>query len=490
VVFFHDGRIFAYPSTSMLLATSAVLHRLQPPGPLITAMSRRSNHLFVDVLSVPDLLTAIDRAEAQLFSGIDYAMSCNTTVSAATSGAVPATASERSTVSAGQPSDADSTVEVTRKPMQPRRDSREESARAYSQLAERVVKRKVHPLSSGCKDAAVQPEDTSADAHGNVVLADADEVATVEPPFAPIAVNGDDSSDPQNTVHRRGEVIDTNSESIVPLPVERKWNSSKQPVRGILSKRSPSPPPPDSARETPSVIPVPSAAFDVANPSSDGIRLTKQLKQRQLKSQGGQPPGTENKTTVRSDPRKGAEARQTVQRQGTSERFQELDARSPTTSQTAATRPREPERRAIPPTASRPDPVKGHLVSAPPQVSRVGSSLKTVPVIRSNKPTSSVRSAPAAATTGDTTGSSRFSLPPGVMLIPGAQSIGVALPNGFRSTSDGIRPVVTMDPRPRVPYSLRQTFADKLFFAFRETGRPEMECVVECMITEQKYGLC
>jgi hypothetical protein len=479
----------------MPLAASACLsdaaHHVQPSVPLTAAMSRRSNHLFVDVLSVPDLLTAIDRAEAQLFSGIDYAMSCNTTVSAATSGAAPATASERSTVSAGQPSDADSTVEVTRKPMQPRRDSREESARAYSQLAERVVKRKAQPLASGCTDATVPPEDTSADAHGDVIVANADEVATVEPPFAPIAVNGDDSSSPQNTVHRRDEVIDAISESIMPLPVERKWNCSKQPVRGILSKRSPSPPPSDSARETPPDIPVPSAAFDVANPSSDGILLTKQLKQQQLKSQGGQPPGTDNKTTFRSDPRKGAAARQTVQRQGTSERFQELDARLLTTSQPATTRPREPDRRVAPSTASRPAPVKGHIVSAPPQVRRVGTSLKTVPAIRSNQTTSSVRSAPAAKTSsGDTTGSLRFSLPPGVMLIPGAQSIGVALPNGFRSTSDGIRPVVTMDPRPRVPYSLRQTFADKLFFAFRETGRPEMECVVECMITEQKYGLC
>jgi hypothetical protein len=75
---------------------------------------------------------------------------------------------------------------------------------------------------------------------------------------------------------------------------------------------------------------------------------------------------------------------------------------------------------------------------------------------------------------------------PGVMYIPNAKVMGTALPNGYKSTQEGLRPVVTLDPRPKVPLQLRQTIADKLFQTLLDAGCPEMECIVRSIMTEQR----
>lgn len=77
---------------------------------------------------------------------------------------------------------------------------------------------------------------------------------------------------------------------------------------------------------------------------------------------------------------------------------------------------------------------------------------------------------------------------PGVTYIPGADAIGTTLPNGFRATPEGLRPVVTLAQRPKAELQLRQTYADKFFFALKARHISDMDAVVEAAITEQQYA--
>lgn len=78
---------------------------------------------------------------------------------------------------------------------------------------------------------------------------------------------------------------------------------------------------------------------------------------------------------------------------------------------------------------------------------------------------------------------------PGVMYIPGVCAIGRTLPNGFRETPEGLRPVVTLAQRPKVPLAMRQTLADKLFSALKARDVSDMDAVVDTTLTEQRFVL-
>lgn len=65
----------------------------------------------------------------------------------------------------------------------------------------------------------------------------------------------------------------------------------------------------------------------------------------------------------------------------------------------------------------------------------------------------------------------------GVLIPPLMKAIGTVPPNGYMKTGDGLKPVVTKDPKvnPKVPLKLRQNFAEKLFAAFQNNAHAPLE---------------
>jgi hypothetical protein len=515
---------------------------------------------------VPDLLTAIDRAEAQLFSGIDYAMSCNTAASAEQ--AAPASSGPANLVR--QPDDADSSTPVLSKarPAQSRRDTRKVSANIYSQLADRVIKRKTPALES-----ATGSDRARADAYDGVVFAEDVEVSIIEPsapdsaPATSAQTNTKTHAAAATVVHspavheasrekRRDDVVDVDASS--PLsgtaPV-RQWDSSKEPTRGILS-RNVSGSLPSKASEpvtsqpillaisaagssrpqplarlslpvsenVPSTVltaratlshrapltPKPSPDLARVLPSTNQVKEIKQQKhQRQLQQQQQTELFQKNQLPITA-PRKSSPPVPSAacrSKQAPVPRRSSMPCRPPHSLPPPARLTKIPPVQCAssqPPPALREQPLRS-LVSAAdsspaiPQLvvptpsagaqtvsastaSHVDPHLCKPNRFRSTVPPAigEAASAPPAQSTF------RLSLPPGVILVPGAQPVGNALPNGYRSTPQGVRPVITLDPRPRVPHTLRQTFVDRLFLVFMENGRPEMESIVHSIMTEQK----
>lgn len=77
----------------------------------------------------------------------------------------------------------------------------------------------------------------------------------------------------------------------------------------------------------------------------------------------------------------------------------------------------------------------------------------------------------------------------GVLFPPGIDAIGTVKPNGYQITANGLKPVVTPDHKvpPKVPLKLRQTAAEKLFAAWRDKQKmAEMDALVRALREEQR----
>ncbi len=76
---------------------------------------------------------------------------------------------------------------------------------------------------------------------------------------------------------------------------------------------------------------------------------------------------------------------------------------------------------------------------------------------------------------------------PQIRFVKELKAIGNVPANGYMETSSGkLRPVVTHDPRPKVPHKLRQTTIEKIFEAWRDVKKlPLMEALLKALRTEQ-----
>lgn len=76
---------------------------------------------------------------------------------------------------------------------------------------------------------------------------------------------------------------------------------------------------------------------------------------------------------------------------------------------------------------------------------------------------------------------------PSVQYLANVSAIGSVQPNGYIDKGDGtLKPIVTLDPRPKVPMKLRQTTIDKLFEAWKSCAKYSMyDALVKALRTEQ-----
>lgn len=75
-----------------------------------------------------------------------------------------------------------------------------------------------------------------------------------------------------------------------------------------------------------------------------------------------------------------------------------------------------------------------------------------------------------------------------VQYVPGSEVIGGVRPNGYTVSRQGVvKPVITFNPKPKVPHKLRQTSVEKLFEAWKDNQKlVEGEALAKALRTEQE----
>ncbi|CAN8069088.1 unnamed protein product [Agarophyton chilense] len=75
-----------------------------------------------------------------------------------------------------------------------------------------------------------------------------------------------------------------------------------------------------------------------------------------------------------------------------------------------------------------------------------------------------------------------------VQYVPGSEVIGGVRPNGYTVSRQGVvKPVITFNPKPKVPHKLRQTSVEKLFEGWRDNQHlSEGEALAKALRTEQE----
>jgi hypothetical protein len=325
---------------------------------MLSAKMSRRNSLYVDVMGVENIVSAIDRAEEQLFAAIETAMACN--------------------IPSDRPADvpaAPAAPAAALSPPEPR-----ERSNAYSALAARVGHEAVR------KKAA----------HEHVVELD--------------IVEGD--------VVNVGESRDDDVQIVEEADATRisGWKRALQPARSSLANKA-------SA----------SSSF-AGSVSYTGGRQVRQVQNRVAS-------GSVKPEIV------------------------------PHVEQSAKSKPRGAE------PVNRNDVVRERMTTALTPAAPSQVTQTPLPAAYASAPASIVPKVLARPTPLTA---------PGVFYVPGVDAVGMTLPNGYRETSEGLRPVVTLAQRPRVPLALRQTLADKVFAAVKARGVPDMDAIVESTCVEQR----
>jgi hypothetical protein len=391
---------------------------------------QRNDSLYINVLDVPNILAAIDLAEEQLLSGIDFAMSRNVV---------------------GEKTDEDTDDDVSlleqhsvRKP--PVKENRKESTDVYSAGAELVDRRKAHRQEAG---GAPSKDSISSDRSQSDVILVRDEKSK--------SGSGD-----------RAEV------EFVGIKKAQGWNRALQPGRSVLAKREANG---QGANEhisakvsrNESKIVDTSLADNVANNETDIAELASD------RGKNSDMARMNLKSSTKPRPH-----RRIAPSEASAMPYAKVDADIPTR------------------TLNGPSMAKGKstLRTGSPKVhakavKEAGSTFVDGQVRNEDELKPLMRAISSKAKmklpSSDPTPKQQAQMVvPGVMYIPNAKVIGTALPNGYKSTLEGLRPVVTLDPRPKVPLQLRQTIADKLFQTLLDAGWPEMECIVNSIMTEQR----
>lgn len=418
-----------------------------------TKSSMRENSLYIDVLAVPNIVCAIDLAEEQLFQGIDYAMSCNI---------VGVPSSWPDSVMASAPG---SDAPVSTRPLARVRDNRQESAAAYSALAA-----KVDSSSTAEAHSERKPEQGS---RSNVVESSVQnntgkDVADISNSIAVAEV----SDGPSNSYNG------PDSQQRANAPLSRQWNSQLKPKRSVLSKR-----------ERPTQRPV-GAVQDLVPAGSKGPERSGHTTAAKTASgsleDDGSSAGTRAKLT-----RLETNGQSVRNSDNTSGDFKERGVKPSGNTSAGGKGESFPK-----------DGILVHAVAGD-----TGCQQPTTPeslpsprsrVSREQRPVDPAQSSTAGQETvkSDTLKSNSVVAPridtaakiPGVLFVPGIEPIGSVQPNGYRASPEGLRPVVTLDPRLKVPHSLRQNTADKLFEALISAGISEMDSIVRSTVTEQRYA--
>lgn len=134
----------------------------------------------------------------------------------------------------------------------------------------------------------------------------------------------------------------------------------------------------------------------------------------------------------------------------------------------------------------RPGPSKGRELPAAPRGSSV---LSSVPALKQAGTSRLVQT-----TLGHPVSESRGMIPlPSstgikVKYVPGSEIIDGVRPNGYTVSIDGVvKPVVTFNPKPKLPHKLRQTSVEKLFEAWRDNAKAtEGDALARALRTEQE----
>lgn len=128
--------------------------------------------------------------------------------------------------------------------------------------------------------------------------------------------------------------------------------------------------------------------------------------------------------------------------------------------------------------------------SAPPRGASTGRRPKPLSAIGERFAATGRRQAelPAVPAPGSIAAARRARLEgPTVHFVANLSAIGSVQPNGYIDKGGGeLKPVVTHDPRPKVPHKMRQTTIDKLFEVWKEQEKLPMEqALVKALRTEQ-----
>lgn len=357
----------------------------------------RHNSLYVDVMGVDSIISAIDRAEEQLFSAIETAMAYNIPSGRGGEGKLSTTPTSQS---APEPV---------------------ERMNAYDQLAARVESG-AHRKKSSAAPAAVKRSPAAA---APAVREVQRKRPGVKPVQARVAIDVDGVDD---VVH----VKDIENDVQVLSPTTRKeWKPTAAPAKSSLSKRAPVK---LDLRTDPKKAAIAQNALSGhvwPKPKAEELR-----QKSNFQSMGSMPAATRPSTSAPSVVAGSANTRHPI-------------------------RPLPAKGSAVP----------GSVLNGASRIpSRSSSPATYAPKLASSVP--STLTPPAA---------------PGVIYVPGVCAIGRTQPNGFRETAEGLRPVVTLAQRPKVPLAMRQTLADKLFVALKARNISDMDAVVDSTLTEQRY---
>lgn len=436
---------------------------------------KRKNSLYIDVLGVSNIVAAIDLAEEQLFRGIDHAMSCNVVGD-------PASYSEQA-ITPVVASDA----AVASKSIPRLRDNRQESAAAYSALAAKVDARGHAPgtADKGTEDcflpASIEIRQQARTPESGDAKSTMREATTVSENIGTFIAEKDHLKE-----------LSTSTAS-------RQWNSSLKPSRSLLSKREKANQKQkghdsDSASGLAPAATVPairSFASENRNTGTHSVSSIASTISRGTQSDGQREEGKLDVEMTTSfgniDDEQGAE--ELLLFRADSELNHAPSSQAHCLDEKFSKR-KEPNlvrsgsESAFPAGESGPPKVDASTVV-------LGTSLKPhAPLESSNLSSDMSRSHAIQSSQRDSVPTSKVDLTsknPGVMFVPGVDPIGSVQPNGYRVTTEGLRPVVTLDPRPKAPHQLRQTMANKLFEALSSAGISEMDSVVRSIVTEQRY---
>jgi hypothetical protein len=408
----------------------------------------RNDSLYINVLDVPNILAAIDLAEEQLLNGIDYAMSRNVV---------------------GEKTDEDTEDEVSlleeySVSKAPFGDNRNESTDVYSAGADLVERRKLHRRET---NRAALKDSTSAPGKDSAVIMVSDEQAKPD--------NG-------GTNIRRGEV------EFVGIKKAHGWNRSLQPGRSLLAKREANGEPAEDAHVVNDDDAISGLLEGLPGPQADSGQPAKfaaalAMPKSAITSQPGNSAIKSGTSSVHLEqPSRVAPKPSKVKGRAASK-----SAGQRATGSNAVTRKvaKPVSRGAAPPITTAESAHQQRLLETEPAT--LSASARTFEEPMALMRSMQSKNSKAEQRTSDPTQQQLAQMAvPGIMYVPNAKVFGTALPNGYKSTAEGLRPVVTLDPRPKVPHQLRQTMADKLYQSLLSSGVPEMEAIVQSIVTEQR----